>query len=58
MAYKNKTVPTRVSPSRFLDSVENAQRLYINKLDDIDRGVLEKLIAKSLASTRRRIAAK
>lgn len=140
MAYKNKTAPTRVSPSRFLDSVENAQRradgrelmtmmqklsgeqpviwgpsivgfghydyeteaghkgeimligfsprkanlvlyiaealddeklmaklgkhkrgkgcLYINKLDDIDRSVLEKLIAKSLASTRRRIAAK
>ena len=138
MAGKNKTVPTRVSPSKFLNSVENERRradghevldmmqkasgespvmwgpsiigfgryhyqyesgregespiigfsprkqnlvlylgsalddeklmaklgkhkrgtgcLYINKLDDIDRDVLGKLVARAVASTRKRIA--
>jgi hypothetical protein len=30
--------------------------LYVNKLDDIDRGVLRKLIEQSVADTRKRIA--
>ncbi len=30
--------------------------LYINKLDDIDRKVLRRLISKSIAATRKRIA--
>lgn len=140
MAYKNKTAPTKVSPSKFLDSIANERRradgyevmammqkasgeppvmwgpsiigfghyhyryesghegdimiiafsprkanlvlylgsalndeklmaklgkhkrgkgcLYINKLDDIDRAVLRKLMAKTVASTRKRIASK
>ncbi|MDX1562922.1 MAG: DUF1801 domain-containing protein [Gammaproteobacteria bacterium] len=31
--------------------------LYINKLDDVDRKVLRKLVEKSVADTRKRIAA-
>jgi Domain of unknown function (DU1801) len=138
VAQKNKTVPTRVSPSKFLDSVDNERRradglevlkmmekasgeppvmwgpsiigfgryhyryesgregenmivgfsprkqnlvlyigsalddeklmarlgkhkrgtgcLYINTLDDIDRDVLRRLVAKAVSSTRKRIA--
>jgi hypothetical protein len=31
MAYKNKTVPTKVSPNKFLDAVANERRLLTAK---------------------------